>query len=276
MLSKTCVYDISVPECWRLSEEYGDDERILACSCVENPDGEWFLELIHESLVDLSGLFGEKYRYETCELPEQDWLQVSYQGFQPMNVGRFCIFGSHLTGASSEIDAIRSICIELDAATAFGTGEHATTHMCLEAIWKYLPGYPSTKMLDLGCGAGLLAIAAAKIGCKNVYAYDNDEEAVRVCNQNATRNRVMVCVAQNMAHEYSQRQYDLVAANILEDAVMDMADHIFASVKNNGILILSGFFSEHNVLRYYQSKFSFTVVECMHRKGWSALVLRKL
>lgn len=275
MMSKTCVYDLSLQECWRLSDEYSDLEGVLACSCVESRGGTWYLELIHRSSVDIHGLFGSKYCLETCELPEQDWLKLSYQGFKAMHIGRFCVFGAHLVGDNAFRDSFGSVCIELDAATAFGTGGHATTHMCLEAVWRYLPSDPPSKVLDLGCGAGLLAIAAAKLGCKNVYAYDNDPEAVRVCRENAERNRVRVHVALNAAHEYSFQQYDLVVANILEDAVIEMSDSVFASLKSNGVLILSGFLDEKNVLRCYESKFSCDVIECMHLDSWSALVLRK-
>ena len=122
-----------------------------------------------------------------CEpLANTDWLAKSLQSFRPVRVGRFFIHPSHYTGAPPA----GSIAVQIDAATAFGSGEHGSTYGCLSAIDWLAPSLGIDPVLDVGCGSGILAIAIAKLGRSRVVATDIDPEAVRVCRENARLNAV--------------------------------------------------------------------------------------
>src|SRR5262249_36931391 len=147
------------------------------------------------------------------KLPRQDWVGINQASFPPLSVGRFFIHGSHFAGRAPA----GKIGLEIDAATAFGTGEHATTRGCLTVI-DALGGCRPHRILDMGTGTGILAMAAAKSWRRRVVARDIDGEAVRVAAHNARRNGVAALVDARRGAGYrdrgiaQRRPYDLVLA----------------------------------------------------------------
>lgn len=175
-------------------------------------------------------------------VPDADWVRRSLQGLPPVKAGRFGLFGSH------DRDRRRSTGIELeiDAGTAFGTGHHGTTEGCLLALDRIVKRRTPRGILDLGCGTGVLAIAATRALRSPAIASDIDPEAVAVTTANARRNRaapLLRCVAANGLSHPSLRQrapYGLIFANILARPLARLAPVLAAHLAPDGHLVLSG------------------------------------
>ena len=133
--------------------------------------------------------------------------------------------------------------VVLDPGLSFGTGQHPTTLFCLQQLVQGRRlGYVQS-MLDIGCGSGILAIAAAKLGYKPVLAFDNDPEAVRVARRNSQRNRVRLqirCAELSKLKVSAKRRYDMVCANLVCDLLMELAEKIRDLVKPGGKLVVAG------------------------------------
>lgn len=176
---------------------------------------------------------------------ESDWAEAWKANFQPLRVGRrLMIVPAWLDPALAEGD----IAIRLDPGMAFGTGTHPTTQLCLQAIERHLrPGQP---VLDLGCGSGILSIAAARLGASAALALDIDPEAVRVARENAALNGVaeQVRVAQGSLAEALRGDYGaewqgvpLVVANILARVIVKLlGEGLAETVAPGGLLVVSG------------------------------------
>ena len=175
-------------------------------------------------------------------LAPRDWLAENRRDFPPLDVGRFHIRGSHV----EEPPPLGRIVIHLDAATAFGSGRHATTAGCLLALQKLVPRRP-LRALDMGCGSGILAIAMARLWpASTVLASDIDAEAVRVTAANARENGVGRRVSAVVSSGYralAVRQggpYDVIAANILARPLKAMAGDLARALAPGGAAVLSG------------------------------------
>lgn len=136
----------------------------------------------------------------------------------------------------------------LDPGLAFGTGNHETTRLCVERLVELVEQRgPSVHVIDAGCGSGILALSAVKLGCVNVSGFDNDPEAVRVSEENALLNglqgRVRFSVA-DLSSGLRGEQVDILLANILADVLMRHAAELTASVRPGGTLVLSGILAE--------------------------------
>lgn len=208
------------------------------------------------------------------KMPVRDWLAENQAGFPPIRAGRFFIHGSHWQGRVPQ----GAIPIVIDAATAFGTGEHATTQGCLAAIGRM--ARRPRRILDIGCGTGILAIAAAKRWRLPVLATDIDPEAVRVARINAHRNGVANLVRVEEAASYRHAEirrrapFDLVFANILARPLVAMAPSLRHMLAPGGIAVLSGLLArqEATVLAAHRAQGLY-----LHRRftleGWHTLVV---
>lgn len=209
-------------------------------------------------------------------VPDVNWLQYSYQQFQPFAVGRFFVYGSHYEGDVPE----GKTGLMIDAATAFGSGEHGTTAGCLRLMLDLdEKGFRPRHVLDMGTGSGILAIAAVKLwGCP-VLATDIDEESVRVTARHAEMNGTssfMTCVAGDgfAAPEVQAKTFDLVLANILAGPLIDMAPDLTAAATPAGYIILSGMLEEQaqDVLSVYD-RLGLRLRGRHDIRGWSAVLL---
>lgn len=167
-------------------------------------------------------------------LADRHWEREWLKDFTPMRFGRrlWICPGDH------EINAANAVVLNLDPGLAFGTGTHPTTALCLEWL-DSLPLQEKT-VLDFGCGSGILALAAIKLGCAAASATDNDPQAVTATWQNALRNEVSDRLTVQHSSRPIEGRFDVVVANILAGPLIELAENISSAVSDAGFVTLSG------------------------------------
>lgn len=209
-------------------------------------------------------------------LPEEDWLAKSYEGFKPITAGRFFVHGSHY---KDEIPADK-IPLLVNAATAFGSGEHQTTFGCLEALTEISTSHRPQKILDMGTGSGILAFAASKLWHKPVIGVDIDKESVRVARENAKINGLdtqirFIAGKGFKGKDLVAEKYDLIMANILANPLCDMAFDLMNHTSDNAYIILSGILnSQANQVKMTYVKQNAHMVKHFKFGEWSTLLMR--
>ena len=177
-----------------------------------------------------------------CELADQDWRDSYKAHFKAWRFGRLHWVpvwerDSHILPAG---DAV----IWLDPGLAFGTGNHETTRLCCERLVAFTEQCGTAgRVIDAGCGSGILALSAARLGFRKVVAFDNDPEAVRVSRENAVLNDLAGAVdffTGDLGSGLAGREAELVLANIQADVLMRFAPQLLAAVAPDGLLVLSG------------------------------------
>ncbi len=169
------------------------------------------------------------------ELPDQDWGEKWKEGLTPLAIGRVFVRPSWIAAETPP----GMVEVTLDPGMAFGTGTHPTTSLCLAAMSERLAARPGARVLDVGTGSGLLAIAARKLGAPRVVGNDNDPIAVRVALENAALNGVQVDFDLRDVGE-QPGPFDLVLANILANTLCELAPAIAAQLAPGGVVLLSG------------------------------------
>ena len=219
-----------------------------------------------EACAEAAGLGGvPAYALETVE--EQNWVQLTQSQFEPIRVsGRLWIVPSWHTAPDPD-----AIVLVLDPGMAFGTGSHPTTRLCLE--WLERTVTPGASVLDYGCGSGILAIAAARLGATDVLGVDIDPQAVTAARNNAERNGVNVRFDDSAAE--IRGQFDLVVANILSNPLKALAPAICSHVHPGGRLALSGILAAQaeELIAAYAPWIPLAVADT--REGWVCLAGRK-
>ena len=185
-------------------------------------------------------------------LKQQNWAAKSAESLQPVMI-RSALIVAHSAEVADKMRAAHPdrevLCIP--GEMAFGTGDHATTSTCLRLLADYAAERRRTgepwSLLDLGCGTGILAIAAAKLGAQPVEGFDFDPAAVRVASKNAKLNRMrrVKFTRDDVTTWVPSRQYDVVAANIFFDVLTMSFERIAAAVKPGGMVIVSGILHTH-------------------------------
>jgi ribosomal protein L11 methyltransferase len=167
-------------------------------------------------------------------LEDQDWERAWMERFQPMRFGRRL----WIRPSGREVAQADAVIVDLDPGLAFGTGTHPTTALCL----GWLDGHDlqGKTVIDFGCGSGVLAIAALKLGARHAIAVDHDPQAVLATRENAARNEVADRIEVVHSDEFSASEADIVVANILANILIDLAPHIRSLVKPGGHLAMSG------------------------------------
>ncbi|WP_298162018.1 50S ribosomal protein L11 methyltransferase [Brevundimonas sp.] len=210
-------------------------------------------------------------------LADADWLAMSLSGLPPVRAGRFFVYGAHDQGRVPP----NAVNLKIDAGAAFGTGHHGTTVGCLVAYDELLKRERFEKVLDVGCGTGVLAIAAARTGAALAVGTDIDAPSVRIANENAKLNQANAKFVHasglNDMKVRAGAPYDLVFANILAPPLVALSQDIKMSLRIGGVAILSGLLrtQERRVSAAYLSR-GFRLERRIHRDAWSALVLRRM
>jgi ribosomal protein L11 methyltransferase len=259
----------------RILEE-ADAPRAQAVSLVE-ADGRrdlWQVEAYYEeapSRAALEDLGLDPAALSIEQLPDADWVARSLEGLVPVRAGRFLVHGSHDTRLPPG-----GIRMEITAGTAFGTGHHATTRGCLIAADRLLRRRRPRRILDLGSGTGVLAIAAAKVSRAPALAIDIDPEAVRVTRENARLNGASVLVKAALRLPARGPRFDLILANILAGPLVDLAPEVVARLDAGGALVLSGLMvaQERQVAAAYRNR-GLRLDRRLRLDDWSVLVFMR-
>ncbi len=238
-------------------------------SCVTGlfaPDAD--LQLLQDDLLQSLSL--ERLPPHRIEpLADRAWEREWLKDFGPMHFGErlWICPGDTKAGADD------AVIVRVDPGLAFGTGTHSTTALCLE--WLAGLDLGGRAMLDYGCGSGILAVAALKLGCADVTAFDIDPQAITATRQNAARNRVEHSITLTNCAAAIEGQFDIVIANILAAPLIDLAAPIANRVKTGGMLALSGILSQQveSVLGAYDAWIDFEKPVCREQDGqtWARL-----
>jgi ribosomal protein L11 methyltransferase len=209
-------------------------------------------------------------------LADADWLAMSLSGLPPVRAGRFFVYGAHDRGQVPP----NAVALRIEAGAAFGTGHHGTTVGCLQAWNDLIKARRFDKVLDVGAGTGVLAIAAARTGARLARGTDIDAPSVRIARENAELNgaRAEFVHASGLGHQRvrSAAPYDLLFANILAPPLVALAQDIRGALRPGGVAILSGLLrtQERRVLAAYRSR-GFRLLRRIHRDAWATLVLER-
>ncbi len=195
----------------------------------------------------------------------EDWISKYKNSITPIEVGSFYIRPDWVEKKENLIDII------INPALAFGSGHHETTSSCLIAIDKYLK--KSDRLLDVGCGSGILSIAAQKKGAL-VDICDTDEVAIESAKENFTLNNADISDAWVGSANKTDKTYDIVIANIIADVILIINKDLKSVVKPDGILILSGIINKY--FHKIEDAFSdFKTLEMIEKGEWHTLVLQR-
>ena len=290
------------PACWRIDvivptsqaeafEEVLEPHCAVISSFLIPPDDALSrLQGISEAALDeaaiasglaavASGLNVEFSDFQITAMEAQDWVAENLAGFPSLQVGRYFMYGSHI----QESVPGGAVGIKLDAGPAFGTGEHATTEGCLAAFDQLAKeGKKFRHILDMGCGSGILSLAAAKTWRTGVIACDIDPGAVRVARENARQNGVGSFINAQAGNGYrvplvqTQGPYDLIVSNILANPLCQMARDLRRYLDIGGMAVLSGFLvhdarrvAQHHVAAGLKLRQKIVV------DGWTTLILSR-
>jgi ribosomal protein L11 methyltransferase len=268
-----------------LTESFFEGQAAIAAS--EGPGGRWditvhFAQVPDETsirelvAVAAGGEVAKEIKFDTVE--SKDWVKATLEDLAPVRAGRFIVHGRH--------DRARvppnKLGIEIEAALAFGTGHHGTTRGCLLLLDLALKARHPRRVLDLGTGTGVLAIAAAKALHGAVLASDIDSLSVGVARDNARLNQVGNLVQTIRATGFSAPQFkahgpfDLVLANILANPLRQMATPMTRHLAPSASVILSGLLPSQasGVIAAYRAR-GLVLLRHLEIEGWSSLLMRK-
>lgn len=222
---------------------------------------------VKEALVSLSDTLGDSIKMDfTLEEKENiDWIKSYQESIQPIEAGKFYIFPSWYEEKENRIN------IKIDPALAFGSGHHATTFSCLEAISTYVR--PEDRVIDVGCGSGILGLAAKKLGA-TVELCDTDPLSVESCKENFALNEEQYDTLWEGSIDKASGTYDVVIANIIADVLRFIAKDLKAAVNENGYLILSGILDKKEEL-VKESFNDLTLEKRTLKDEWVTLVYKK-
>lgn len=261
-------------------------EGQAAIAAFERPDGLWDVTayfadppdqvLVRELVANAAG--AEAANGIVFDLVEaKDWVKATLEDLVPVPAGRFVVHGQH----DRDRIAPNKLGIEIEAALAFGTGHHGTTRGCLLLLDHVLKAWRPRRVLDLGTGTGVLAIAAAKALNANILASDIDPLSVQVARENARLNQTghlieMIHATGFAAPEFAQRgPFDLVLANILANPLRQLATPMARHLAPSALVILSGLLTPQApaVIAAYRAR-GLVPVRHLRIDEWSSLLLR--
>ena len=219
----------------------------------------------------------------TCEETEdKDWINNWKQYFHPFTVDQILIKPTWEEIPEEHKDKLM---IEIDPGTAFGTGSHETTQLCIRQIQKYLK--PGDKVLDVGTGSGILAIAALKLGAGRAFGTDLDENAITAARENAEVNGISEAdfglVQGNIIDDEEIQKaaglgcYDIVVANILAPVIIMLQGEAARHLKPGGIFITSGIINtkEEDVKNAFAANDDWEILEITHQNDWVSVTAKK-
>lgn len=270
--------------------DYIDDDLMGLSNCETcvtaylpgNSQGIDMLHSIKDMLAqmrseDTEHIYG-RLEAELSSIREEDWANNWKQYFKPIKIGEKLVIKPSWEDYVNEDNRI---ILEIDPASSFGTGQHHTTRLCLELLENSLR--KDDKILDLGCGSGILSIGAMLLGAESAVAVDIEENSAATAFKNAIKNNissdkyVTYCgniLSDNELVEKIDMKYDIISANIVADVLISMSGYFDRFLKPDGVLIISGIIEERmdEVVEYVE-KAGFKAVEKNIKEGWAAVKL---
>lgn len=210
------------------------------------------------------------WEYEISDIENQDWSKKWKENWDVTKITeKITVVPSWIEYEPKESEII----IKLDPGSAFGTGTHPTTQLCMVAIEKYLK--KDDKMADIGTGSGILAICASKLGAKSIYGCDNDELVIETARENAKMNDVYGVFEHTTADKLTEK-YDFITANILHNILAEIMGDLKTLMANDAKLVLSGILDEKKqVVLDAIKKYNLKLIEELQQDIWVAFVVKK-
>lgn len=264
--------------------ELPEDQGIAYVSFYleKGEDAETLLKDIQAGLEELRSFLdiGEA-TITTSSTKEEDWIDNWKEFFKSFEIEDIIIKPTWEEEVAKEEE---QIVIEIDPGTAFGTGKHETTQLCIRQLKKYLK--EDMKILDAGCGSGILSMIAIKMGADFVTAIDIDERAVEVTHENMEVNKIpkdrYEAKVGNLIEDYElqkeigNQSYDFVLANILADIIVPLTPHIPDALKPGGIYVTSGIlYNKEEIVRDAMVNAGFEIIDVMKQGDWVSLTGKK-
>lgn len=265
--------------------ELPPDEGIAKVSFYLEPDSdiEGMLKRVEEGLSELS-MFTDlgACTIESGETEDKDWINNWKQYFKPFTVDDILIKPTWEEIPPEHKD---KLLIEIDPGTAFGTGQHETTQLCIRQLRKYVT--PETTLLDVGTGSGILGITALKLGAKEAFGTDLDENAIVAVKENMEANQIAedrfhvlqgnIIDDKVVQEEVGFEKYDVVVANILADIIILLQKEISVHMKKGAAFITSGIINtkEEAVKKAFEENDAFELVETTYQGEWVSVTVRK-
>jgi len=209
----------------------------------------------------------------TGGIKEEDWAFGWKKYYHPLRVGEHIVICPSWESCSLEPG---DVMMRLDPGMAFGTGTHETTRLCLAMLEKYVTS--GCRMLDIGCGSGVLSIGAVLLGASQAVGVDIDATAVRVAAENAAMNRVEE-KTRYLCGDLTDKvtgTYQVVCANIVADVIIRLAPQVGAFMDGNAVLLVSGIIdSRQEEVAQALEREGFSILESAEEKGWCAMAVRR-
>lgn len=250
----------------------------------DDASGHELLLSIKATLSELKALdekneFG-RLEIEMDNMTEEDWANNWRQYFHPLEIGNKLLIKPEWEELKEPTERI---VFNIEPGMSFGTGSHYTTQLCLEALEQYVR--PGVKMLDLGCGSGILSIISLLLGADKAVAVDIDPNAVDTAYQNAERNGVdrqnytvlagNVVTDEDIQAEISKYKYEVVAANIVADVIIGLAPKAREYMKEGGVFITSGIIEDRiDDVKAALLENGFEITAINIRKDWASIICR--
>lgn len=250
----------------------------------DDEQGRELLMAVKSTLAELKSLdadneFG-RLKTNLDNMTEEDWANNWRQYFHPIEIGERLMIKPEWEDLAEPTDRI---VFNIEPGMSFGTGSHYTTQLCLEALEQYVK--PNVKMLDLGCGSGILSIISLMLGAEKAVAVDIDPNAVDTAYQNAARNGVgkekytvlagNVVTDEDIQSKIAADKYEVVAANIVADVIIGLAPKAKEYMAQGGVFITSGIIEDRiDDVKEALTENGFEIVKINRRKDWASIICR--
>ena len=265
--------------------DLGPDDGVAKISFYldEEEDAAEVLERVQEGLDELSAFTDLGARtIAASETEDKDWINNWKQYFKPFTVDNILI---KPTWEEIPDEHKEKLLIQIDPGTAFGTGMHETTQLCIRQLQKYVT--EESRVLDVGTGSGILGIAALKLGAKKVQGTDLDENSITAVKENLESNGISqeqfsilqgnIIDDQKVQEWAGYEQYDIAVTNILADVIILLQKEIPVHIKHGGVFITSGIINmkEEAVLEAFAGNEEFEVLEVTRQGEWVSITARR-
>ena len=259
-------------------------ETKVSCYVSNDMNGNELLIAIRDSMEEMKDLdvddsYG-RLKVEIGNTSTEDWANNWKKYFHPMEVGEKILIKPEWEELTEPTDRL---VFNINPGMSFGTGSHYTTQLCIEALEKYIK--PGIKMLDLGCGSGILSILSLMLGAKEAVAVDIDPNAVDTAYENAQMNNIgrehykvlsgNVVTDKEIQDIISQDKYEVVAANIVADVIIGLAPKAREYMKEGGVFITSGIIEgRQDEVKEALEENGFEIVDIRNRKDWYSIICK--